>query len=83
MNRGVAEGDEVVLNPIAYVEEAKKQALRPFRGVTSKASDEQEPDTVEDQEVATADDADLNAEESRDTGEPDNPAADTEAESIE
>jgi len=30
---GIAEGDEVVLNPLAYIEEAQKEALRPFSGV--------------------------------------------------
>ena len=32
---GVNEGDQVVLNPLAYVEDAQAQALKPFSGIKS------------------------------------------------
>ncbi len=40
VNGGVKEGDEVVLNPIAYIEEAQAEALKPFSGVKSKEKTE-------------------------------------------
>ena len=40
VNAGVKEGDEVVLNPIAYIEEAQTEALKPFSGLKSTDRDD-------------------------------------------
>ena len=44
VNAGVKEGDEVVINPIAYIEEAQAEALKPFNGRKSKETTEDDPE---------------------------------------
>jgi len=41
VSAGVKEGDEVVLNPLAYVDEAQTAALQPFSGVKSRDNAEE------------------------------------------
>ena len=35
VNAGIAEGDQVVLNPLAFVDEAQNEALQPYTGIKS------------------------------------------------
>jgi multidrug efflux pump subunit AcrA (membrane-fusion protein) len=48
---GVKEGDQVVLNPLAYIEEAQAEALKPFSGVA--ASKEEKAAKPADDELKT------------------------------
>jgi multidrug efflux pump subunit AcrA (membrane-fusion protein) len=41
---GVKEGDEAVINPLAYVEEAQKEALKPMSGIKSDETEAQGPE---------------------------------------
>jgi hypothetical protein len=42
VDSGLKAGDEVVINPIAHIEEAQKEALKPFSGVkTTESSEDQ------------------------------------------
>ena len=46
------EGDEVVLNPLAYIDEAQAEALKPFSGVKSSKTEEADPTSEKaDQEL--------------------------------
>jgi hypothetical protein len=40
---GLKEGDEVVLNPLAYIDETQDEALKPFDEVESVAWESREP----------------------------------------
>lgn len=41
---GVKEGDQVVLNPLAYIQQVQDEALRPFSGVKTNQAQESAPD---------------------------------------
>jgi HlyD family secretion protein len=47
---GVKEGDEVVINPLAYVDEAEKEALKPYRRNTVKKPNESKSESPIDKE---------------------------------